>query len=102
MSGRPVTIATVVEGPTDHLVLEAILRRLFPDARILQPLQPNASAPQTGEGWKGIRRWCQQVRPTLSTLLSPLAGPAIDLLVIQIDGDIVAEADLQDGITNPV
>ena len=93
-------IATVVEGPTDRLVLEAILNRLFPGEHRYFRLQPSATFGETGTGWKGVRRWCREVwlrGSDISQLLSADVGAALDLLVIHVDADMVEEPDLLEG-----
>jgi len=101
-----VIIATVVEGPTDRLVLEAILSRLIPGKHRYLPLQPLIPFGETGTGWKGVRKWCwqrwQRTGSDLETLLSSAAGPPIDLLVLHVDADIAFEGDLQDAQDDPV
>lgn len=102
-------VATVVEGPTDRLVLEAVLDRLLPgdptDHRYF-PLQPTPTFGETGTGWKGVRRWCRQTwkRPgsSLDVIISGSADPPLDLLVIHVDADIAYENDLQEGEEEPV
>ena len=88
-------VATVVEGPTDRLVLHAILDKLLPGDPTQHryfPLQPTPTFGQTGTGWKGVRRWCHQTwqRPgsSLDRLISGSAGPPLDLLVIHLDADV--------------
>jgi len=93
-------IGTVVEGPTDRRVLETVLNRLLPGEHRYFPLQPTPTFGQTGAGWKGVRSWCRQTwqRPgsSLDTILSSVAGPPLDLLVVHVDADIAFEHDLQD------
>lgn len=94
-------IGTVVEGPSDRLVLEAILDRLCPGEPRYFRLQPTETFGQTGTGWKGVRRWCRETwrRPgsSLEKILSGAAGPPLDLLIIQVDAEVAAETDLQEG-----
>src|SRR5438874_144139 len=95
-------VATVVEGPSDRLVIEEIVSYLFPGEHTFLRLQPIVSAPETGRGWKGVRAWCRETwqRPgsSLARLLSGETGQPIDLLVVHLDADIVDEADLQEGL----
>lgn len=90
-------IGTVVEGPTDRLVLQAILDRLLPGEHRYLPLQPPATFGERGTGWKGVRRWCretwQRSGSDLDRLLAGDTGPALDLLVIHVDADIADEPD---------
>jgi hypothetical protein len=99
-------IGTIVEGPTDRLVLQAILDRLCPGEHLYLPLQPSTTFGETGTGWKGVRRFCREIwqrdNSSLEKLISGATGPAMDLLVIHVDADIAAEADLQEGTPNPV
>ena len=98
-------IGTVVEGPTDRLVLEAVISRLLPGDHRFLPLQPQSTLGETGAGWKGVRRWCRQTwqseGSSLETIIASVAPP-IDLLVIHVDADIAAEYDLQDDDPEPI
>ncbi len=99
-------IGTVVEGPTDRLVLQAILDRLLPGEHRYLPLQPPATFGERGTGWKGVRRWCretwQRSGSDLDRLLAGDTGPALDLLVIHVDADIADEPDLQENEADPI
>lgn len=101
-------IATVVEGPTDRLVLKAIINHLYPGEHRYFDLQPIGSDTfgETGTGWKGVRNWCRQTwqrqDSSLSKVLSEMAGPPLDLLVIHIDADIATASDLQAGLPEPL
>lgn len=99
-------IGTVVEGPSDRLVLQAILNKLCPGEHRYIPLQPPTTFGETGTGWKGVRLWCRQSwqRPgsSLDKLLSGETGPSLDLLVIQVDAEIATEPDLQEGDESPI
>ena len=60
---KPWRIAVVVEGPTDSLVLKAILRSVLAGADFeFQILQPEGSAAfgTNGAGWGGVYRWSRQ------------------------------------------
>ncbi len=102
-------IGTVVEGPTDRLILTAVLRKILPghpeDHRFL-PLQPSPTFGETGTGWKGVRKWCQEswqrTGSSLEAILSSTSGPTLDLLVIHVDADIIGANDLQDGFDDPI
>jgi len=99
-------IGTVVEGPTDRLVLQAVIERLCPGDHRYFPLQPPTTMGETGTGWKGVRRWChetwQRKGASLDKMLSSGTGPALDILVIHVDADIATEPDLQEGTDEPV
>lgn len=93
-------IGTVVEGPTDRVILETILSRLIQGRHRFFPLQPMDTFGETGAGWKGVRRWCRDTwrreAGGLEKFLSGDNGPEIDLLVIQMDADVAKEKDLFD------
>lgn len=65
---EPLRIAVAVEGPTDAIVIQAILQALLPDTEFeFHTLQPEGSiafdsAPstRTGVGWVGVYRWSRQ------------------------------------------
>ncbi len=99
-------IGTVVEGPTDRLLLKAIIAKLCPggyDYLDLQPADNGASFGRTGTGWKGVRRFCHDVRQSLNTDIAALiTDHQIDLLIIHTDADIAFESDLQEDIFCPV
>lgn len=99
-------IGTVVEGPTDRLVLQAILDKLCPGEHRYFPLQPAETFGEIGTGWKGVRRWCretwQREGASLDKILSGDTGPALDLLMIHVDADIATERDLQEGDDTPI
>jgi hypothetical protein len=100
-------IGTVVEGPTDALVLITVIGRLYPGRHRYLDLQPSNTYVERGNGWKGVRAWCKETwqrrGSSLETLLSAETGDPMDLLVIVVDADIANEADLQDdGLGEPV
>lgn len=92
-------IGIVAEGPTDIIVLEALLDSLIPGNHRFIELQP-LNPPERINGWKGVRDWCYN--RDIEEFMSEANGDPIDLLVIQIDADIAEENDLQDGIETPV
>ncbi len=98
-------IGTVVEGPTDRMVLETIVQRLCPGDHRYIPLQPKSSDTfdELGAGWKGVRRWCASFHPErrLEAYLTQYGLP-LDVLLIQVDADIAVEYDLQEASEAPV
>ncbi len=96
-------IGTVVEGPTDRLVLQAVLDKIIPGEHRYFYLQPSEPFGRLGTGWKGVRRWCretwQREDSDLERLLSAETGPPLDLLVIHVDADIAAEEEI--GVQQP-
>ena len=106
-------IATVVEGPSDHDVIQTVINRLIPGKHRYSSLQPIGTMNEktgdvvygeTGAGWKGVRRWCRETwqRPgsNLEMMLGSVTNDPIDLLILHLDADVIANDDLQDG--NPV
>lgn len=107
---EPLRIAAVVEGPTDAIALEAIVKATLPDGTEfeLQTLQPEgsvafgaASFGRTGAGWGGVFRWCRQATDEGGGSVS---GSSVlshhDLLVVHVDADVAGEtyarANIQD------
>lgn len=82
------TIGFVCEGPRDSDMLEAVTRHILHDDITPLYLQPEASlAGENGNGWKGVWTWCFKNGETLDQYMQD-AIPKIDLIVIQIDGDV--------------
>jgi len=95
-----VKIGTIVEGPTDRLLLEAIIAKLYSGDHVYLPLQPldiGASFDRSGTGWKGVRSYC--FGTDISKLITDYQ---IDLLIIHLDADAASESDLQRGMIHPV
>lgn len=93
---EPLRIAMVVEGPTDFIVLDAVVSSLLPDRDIeFQSLQPEFSATfqvqpgPTGLGWPGVYRWCRQAA---SEGQGRVSGSSLftfhQILVVQVDADV--------------
>jgi hypothetical protein len=94
MSDR-LRIALVAEGPTDRLMVEAILRAVMPRPFILKQLQPEMSqafghAGGNGGGWSGVYKWCVDAAHQGGGRLSGngLLRITYDLLIIHVDADV--------------
>lgn len=89
---EPWRIAVVVEGPTDSIVLEAIIRSLLAGADFeFQTLQPEGSAVfgPHGPGWGGVYRWSRQAAEEGGGSLSGSSALSQwDLLIIHLDADV--------------
>ena len=97
---EPVRVAVAVEGPTDAIVLEAILMAVVPGGEfVLQTLQPEGSAAfgavsfgRTGAGWAGVYRWSRQV---VTEGGGSASGSSVlsnhDVLIVQVDADVAGE-----------
>lgn len=92
-------VGIVCEGPTDKIVIEAILRKLegelngkrFHPVTRLQPLDSDAFGGfgNTGSGWGGVYRWCKLSRKNGDGFLSN--DPDIqhmDLIIYHLDADV--------------
>lgn len=96
MSDR-LRIALVAEGPTDGLVIEAVLRVVLSSRPfILTQLQPEMSeafghAGEFGGGWPGVYKWCVDAALQGSGRLSANGMVnKFDLLIIHIDADVAS------------
>ena len=97
----PLRIAAAVEGPTDVIVLEAILCALLPGAEFeFQTLQPEGSvAFGTGGaaafgtvGWVGVYRWCRQVACEGGGSVSGSSALSNhDVLIVHVDADVAGK-----------
>lgn len=107
---KQIHIATAVEGPTDVIVLQAILRALQPDdvEFVRHPLQPEESAAfhssssdKSRGGWGEVYRWCRQ---SACEGGGSVSGSSVlsghDLLIVHVDADVAsktyASAHIQD------
>jgi hypothetical protein len=80
-----VRIGIVAEGPTDHLVLEALIARVLNVGEFVR-LYPDDSRSLGGPGgWQGVRAWCTANQGALEAIMRAITGREIDLLVIHID-----------------
>lgn len=93
----PLRVAAAVEGPTDKIVLEAIIRALLPTTDFefftLQPEQSVAfqslGVAGTGTGWVGVYRWCRQSAEEGNGSVSGSSALLNhDVLIVQIDADV--------------
>ncbi|MBW2708701.1 MAG: hypothetical protein JRD04_05375 [Deltaproteobacteria bacterium] len=88
-------IAFVVEGPTDFVMLKAVIENLLEGRdfvpQVLQPEMSEAFKTVPGEdgGWPGVLRWCLQSADQGGGRLSnnPLFA-FHDLLIFQLDTDV--------------
>lgn len=87
-------IALIAEGATDAEVIRAALKAVL-DTRpfILTQLQPEATRPELGSGWCGVRKWCRAAGLRHSGPID--ADPTLrlfDLLIIHLDVDVAGFA----------
>ena len=88
-------IAAAVEGPTDEIVLRAVLRALLPDRDFeFHTLQPEGSAAfgSMGAGWVGVYRWSRQaVSEGGGSVSGSSALSNHDLLIVHVDADVAGK-----------
>ena len=81
-------IGIASEGPTDILVLKKVIDKITGEDNQYLPLQPEPDMMgRYGNGWKGVWKWCKETAP-LNVLMDSIQ-PQIDMIVIQMDGDVV-------------
>lgn len=104
-----VRVAVAIEGPTDAIVLKAILSALLPNTEFeFQTLQPEESLAfgavspgGTGAGWAGVYRWCRQSASEGGGSVSgSLALLNHDVLIVQVDADVARKTYDSAGIRN--
>ncbi len=81
-------IGIVGEGPIDQMVLKAAINKITGESHVYRNIQPEQDMTgEFGNGWKGVYRWCETNAELIPALFSAFS-PALDLLVIQMDGDV--------------
>ena len=102
---EPLRVAVAVEGPTDVILLQAILSGILQDVEFeLQTLQPEGSVAfgassfcRPGVGWVGVYRWCRQAASEGGGHVSSSSVLGNhDVLLVHVDAD-VAEKRYADG-----
>jgi hypothetical protein len=90
-------VVLAVEGPTDTIVLRAILRTVLEDFELIvaQPESTNLGSNYgpDGGGWKGVRGWCQGVAQSGGTASSPVFQNA-DLVIVHLDADVSDDPEI--------
>lgn len=97
-------IALVAEGPTDRIVINAVLEALFPDRSfVLKQLHPEGSVAfgTLGTGWAGVYKWCKQAARCGKGRLSgdKLVFQNFDLLLLHLDADVAGDCYANGSIT---
>ena len=105
---EPLRIAAAVEGPTDAIMLRAILRALLPDDAdfVFQTLQPERSAAfgsasfgATGAGWVGVFHWSRQSAQEGGGSVSGCSALSFhDVLIVHVDADVAGKTYASGGI----
>lgn len=101
---KPLRVAAAIEGPTDEIVLEGILRSILGDIQfVLEVLQPDSSAAfgSAKSGWRGVFRWCRQSADEGDGSVSgSVVLSNFDLLIVHIDADVAGMTYASAGIRN--
>lgn len=107
---EPLRIAVAVEGPTDAIVLRAIMDSVLEDTEFeFQTLQPEGSVAfgstrtgETGVGWVGVYRWCRQSVMEGEGSVSGSSSLAFhDVVIIQVDADVAGKTYASGEIRDP-
>ena len=81
-------IGIICEGPTDYIILKGVIDRIIGEENTYIMLQPeNDLTGKYGNGWKGVWKWCHDNASIRKELMNGIQ-PALDFLVIQMDGDV--------------
>ena len=81
-------IGIVCEGPTDFILLKAVIDGITDEHNRYFLLQPESDLTgQYGNGWKGVWKWCRDHAAIKKVLMKSVA-PQLDLLIIHMDGDV--------------
>lgn len=81
-------IGIICEGPTDYIVLREIVDKITGMDNDYVQLQPEPDLlGEYGNGWKGVWKWCNDNADKKDKLMKDIE-PSLDILIIQIDGDI--------------
>jgi len=87
-------VSFVVEGPTDYVVLRAVVRALLGGADFepvpLKPELDESLRTKSASGWGGVYFWCRQMVEQAGGPASgnPLFASDDALVIIQVDADI--------------
>jgi hypothetical protein len=82
-------IGLIAEGPTDYVIIEAVLRSILPSPFTLILLQPEATRPDLGGGWGGVLKWCGEFRSRgVQSLEDDPTLQFYDLVILHIDPDV--------------
>lgn len=102
-------VAAVAEGPTDVIVLRAVVEAVLDDVDFeFHTVQPEGSVAfggaaggNTGVGWVGVYRWSRQ---SVDEGGGSVSGSAVfahhDVLIVQIDADVAAKTYATGSITD--
>ena len=100
-------IGLVTEGPTDVVIIQGLLDHILNKplvTNILQPLgSPLLGYGSNGAGWKGVKRWCEEVSTKYGFESYLLGTTPYDLLILQMDIDVSRDQEINCYIpTSPI
>ncbi len=94
-------VSIVCEGETDYVAIGAIMDALIGEhvATLVQPEKSDTfqGAGELGEGWKGVRAWCNQCRDDYGGLSRRMAQAPLSrcaALVVHVDADIAPHEEV--------
>lgn len=81
-------IGIVCEGPTDYVLLTAVIDKIIGEDNEFYLLQPEDNlSGEYGNGWKGVWKWCNDHAEILERYMKDME-PKLDIIVVQMDGDV--------------
>jgi hypothetical protein len=93
-SSNKLRVGLVSEGPSDWLVLEAVMRSLNADIEF-ERLRPDVTLTNQQPGWRGVRAWCQENGRRLEVLMKGVIGRPLHLLVVHVDCSMADKVDAE-------
>jgi hypothetical protein len=90
---KKLTIGLVAEGPTDTMLLKALIDMLLLGRHRYVEIQPKPSKTgafgEYGGGWHGVRAWCQTLAKDSRKRKAHLQP--LDMLIIHVDADVARD-----------
>ncbi|MBQ9008517.1 MAG: hypothetical protein IJ088_04205 [Clostridia bacterium] len=96
-------IGLVSEGPRDVDLITSVIENLFPDDQFeYRYLQPDVTLMSDNyNGWKDVLRWCRKDYAAVCSSTECLKY-GMDLIIVQIDGDVSRKRDSKQSHCNCV
>jgi hypothetical protein len=87
-------VGIIAEGKSDWLVLEAVMRSVYPDVEF-ERLRPDMTlASRSPHGWHGVKAWCRENGSRLEILMRGVIGRPLHLLVVHADCSMAHNEDV--------
>ena len=88
-------IGIVAEGVSEFLVIEEIFSSIDPRTEVVR-LWPDTSVGGRPYGWRGVRRWCQDISSSgLAAFMKGVRGSELDGLVVHLDCSMAHNLDIE-------